>query len=184
MTEQAKNLQSSQVIAKIFGVSVRRVEQLNKEKIIKGEGNPLKFDLLPTIKAYIKYLSDKANSKIKSNEDSKNESKKLDGDARYKDAKAEIYELKLKELKGEMHKAEDVEDIMTDHVLQLRAVLMSLPGKLAVDCAASDSAAEAAEIIKKEVYRILKRLSEYEYNEEEYKRRVREREGWGEASEE
>ena len=86
MAEQTKNLQSSQVIAKIFGVSVRRVEQLNKEKIIKGEGSPLKFDLLPTIKAYIKYLSEKANSKVKSSEDSKNESKKLDGDARYKTA--------------------------------------------------------------------------------------------------
>lgn len=184
MAEQTKNLQSSQVIAKIFGVSVRRVEQLNKEKIIKGEGSPLKFDLLPTIKTYIKYLSEKANSKVKSSEDSKNESKKLDGDARYKDAKAEIYELKLKELKGEMHKAEDVEDIMTDHVLQLRAILMSLPGKLAVDCAASDNAAEVAEIIKREVYRLLKGLSEYEYDAEAYKRRVKEREGWGEASEE
>ena len=72
MAEQTKNLQSSQVIAKIFGVSVRRVEQLNKEKIIKGEGSPLKFDLLPTIKAYIKYLSEKANSKVKSSEDAKN----------------------------------------------------------------------------------------------------------------
>lgn len=181
--KQTENLKSSQEIADIFNVSARRVEQLNKDKIIKGEGSPLQFDLLPTIKAYIKYLSKKANSKVKSSEDSKNESKKLDGDARYKDAKAEIYELKLKELKGEMHKAEDVEAIMTDHVLQLRAILMSLPGKLAVDCAASDNAAEVAEIIKREVYRLLKGLSEYEYDAEEYKRRVREREGWGEASE-
>ena len=50
----AENLQSTQVIAKIFGVSTRRVEQLKSEGIIKGQGKPTKYDLLPTIQAYIR----------------------------------------------------------------------------------------------------------------------------------
>ena len=99
MAEGTQKLQSTQVIAKIFGVSTRRVEQLKAEGIIKGEGKPTKYDLLPTIQAYIKYLSDKAKGKEKKEEDSKNESSRLDGDARIKQAKAEIQELKLKELK-------------------------------------------------------------------------------------
>ena len=57
MAEQS-NLQPTAVIAQIFGVSVRRVEQLKAEGIIKGHGKPTKYDLLPTIKAYISYLSD------------------------------------------------------------------------------------------------------------------------------
>ena len=61
----AENLQPTQVIAKLFGVSTRRVEQLKTEGVIKGEGKPTKYDLLPTIQAYIKYLSDKANGREK-----------------------------------------------------------------------------------------------------------------------
>ena len=61
----AENLQSTQVIAKIFGVSTRRIEQLKAEGVIKGQGRPTKYDLLPTIQAYIKYLSDKANGREK-----------------------------------------------------------------------------------------------------------------------
>jgi phage terminase Nu1 subunit (DNA packaging protein) len=56
----AENLQSTQVIAKIFGVTTRRVEQLKAEGVIQGKGRPIKYDLLPTIQAYIKYLADKA----------------------------------------------------------------------------------------------------------------------------
>ena len=55
----AENLQSAAVIAKIFGVTTRRIEQLKAEGIIKGQGRPTKYDLLPTIQAYIRYLSDR-----------------------------------------------------------------------------------------------------------------------------
>ena len=95
-------------------------------------------------------------------------------------AKAEMAELELKELKGELHRASDVEAITTDHVMFVRSMLMALPGKLAVDLAAIQTASEAAERVKQEVYAILQRLSDYRYDPEEYKRRVRERQGWNE----
>ena len=57
---EGQNLQPTKVIAQIFGVSTRRVEQLKTEGVIEGQGKPTKYDLLPTIKAYIKYLADKA----------------------------------------------------------------------------------------------------------------------------
>lgn len=179
MTEQ-KNLQGVQNIAKLFGVSTRRVQQLTQEGIIQGEGRPVKYDLKTTIQAYIKYLSDKANGREKKETDSKAESARLDGDARIKQAKAEIQELKLKELKGELHRAEDVEAIVTDHVMLLRSMLMAMPGKLAVDCAALDTAPQVADRIKQEVYQVLNSLADYKYDAEAYKKRVREREGWNE----
>ena len=67
---------------------------------------------------------------------------------------------------------------MTDHVLKIRAMLLAMPGKLAVDTANSKTAQEAAEIIKQEVYFILNELSEYEYDEAAFQERVRERQGW------
>ena len=95
-----------------------------------------------------------------------------------KKSKAEAAKLELKELQGKMHRAEDVEAITTDHVLYFRSMLTAIPGKLAVDCANCKTAAEAAERIQQEVYYILDELSNYRYDPDEYKKRVRERQGW------
>ena len=176
----AENLQSTQVIAKIFGVSTRRVEQLKTEGVIRGQGKPTKYDLLPTIQAYIKYLSDKANGREKKETDAQLETEKLTAEKRIKTAKAEMAELELKEMKGELHRASDVEAITTDHVLYLRSMLMALPGKLAVDVASLNTAPECADRIKQEVYSVLNSLANYRYDPDEYKKRVRERQGWNE----
>ena len=173
-----QNLVSTQVIAKLFSISTRRVEQLKTEGIIKGQGKPTKYDLLPTIQAYIKYLSDKANGREKKQTDAQLMTAKLEAEKRIKTAKAEMAELELKELQGKMHRAEDVEAIMTDHVFFLRSMLMAMPGKLAVDLAGTHTAAEQADRVKSEVYYILENLADYKYDPEQYKKRVMERQGW------
>ena len=162
MADGNQNLQPTKVIADLFGVSTRRIEQLKTEGIIKGQGKPTKYDLLPTIRAYIKFLSDKANGR---------EKKKTT-------AELEEAKLELKELQGKMHRAEDVEAITTDHVLFLRSMLMAMPGKLAVDLSGDHTAPEQAERVKQEVYFILNQLAEYQYSAEDYKKRVMERQGW------
>lgn len=174
----AENLQSTQVIAKIFGVSTRRVEQLKTEGVIKGQGKPTKYDLLPTIQAYIRYLSDKANGREKKETAAELEEAKLRAEVDIKEAKAKAAQMELKELQGKMHRAEDVEAITTDHVLFLRSMLMAMPGKLAVDLAGTHTAPEQADRVKREVYYLLERLAEYRYDPEEYRARVRERQGW------
>lgn len=176
----AENLQSTQVIAKIFGVSTRRVEQLKTEGVIKGHGKPTKYDLLPTIQAYIRYLSDKANGREKKETTAELEEAKLRAEVDIKEAKAKAAQMELKELQGKMHRAEDVEAIMTDHVLFLRSMLMAMPGKLAVDLSGNHTAPEQAERVKKEIYYILNQLADYRYDQEKYKARVRERQGWNE----
>ena len=79
-----------------------------------------------------------------------------------------------------MHRAEDVKAITTDHVLYMRSMLMALPGKLAVDCAACKTPSEAAARITEEVHRVLSNLADYEYDPEAYAQRVRDRRGWTE----
>ena len=175
---EEKNLQPTQVIAKIFQVSTRRVEQLKSEGVIKGQGKPTKYDLLPTIMAYIKYLADLAYGRAKKQTDAQLETAKLEAEKRIKTAKAEMAEIELKELKGKMHRAEDVEAIMTDHVFFLRSMLMAMPGKLAVDLAGTHTAAEQADRVKQEVHYILENLAGYKYDPEEYKKRVMDRQGW------
>ena len=168
MAENPKqNLQSTEIMAKLFELDPRRVQQLAKEGILPAASQrPYKFDLLPTVKAYIRYLRDRANGK---------EAKTADT------VKAKIAELQLKELEGKMHRSEDVEALTNDLVYTARSMIMALPGRLAMDVVQAGSANEASALIRTECYKILNELAGYQYDPEAYRRRVRDREGWSDA---
>lgn len=184
MAENPKqNLQSTDIIAKLFDLDVRRVQQLAKEGILPAASQrPYKFDLLPTVKAYIRYLRDRANGKEAKTADTvKAEADKLRAEADLKQSKAKIAELQLKELEGKMHRSEDVEALTNDLVYTARSMIMALPGRLAMDIVQAGSANEASALIRTECYKILDELAGYQYDPEAYRRRVRDREGWSDA---
>lgn len=184
MAENPKqNLQSTDIIAKLFDLDVRRVQQLAKEGILPAASQrPYKFDLLPTVKAYIRYLRDRANGKEAKTADTvKAEADKLRAEADLKQSKAKIAELQLKELEGKMHRSEDVEALTNDLVYTARSMIMALPGRLAMDVVQAGSANEASALIRTECYKILDELVGYQYDPEAYRRRVRDREGWSDA---
>ncbi len=179
MAENTKqNLQPAAVIARLYGTDVRRIQQLNTAGIIKGQGRPAMYDLLPTIQALFKYQRDIIQDKKKSAATSELEERKLKAEAEIKESKAAIVKMEQEELEGKLHRAEDVEAITTDHVLFLRSMLMAMPGKLAVDLGGTHTAAEQAERVRQEVYFVLDQLANYKYDPEEYKKRVMERQGW------
>lgn len=64
-----------------------------------------------------------------------------------KASKATIAKLEADELKGTMHRAEDVAALTEDLVYTIRGALNALPGRLAVDVAAVSTPAEASEVI-------------------------------------
>ena len=184
MAENPKqNLQSTDIIAKLFDLDVRRVQQLAKEGILPAASQrPYKFDLLPTVKAYIRYLRDRANgNEAKTADTVKAEADKLRAEADLKQSKAKIAELQLKELEGKMHRSEDVEALTNDLVYTARSMIMALPGRLAMDVVQAGSANEASALIRTECYKILDELAGYQYDPEAYRRRVRDREGWSDA---
>ena len=183
-TATKQNLVDSKIIAQLFGVTTRRVQQLAQEGIISAtkQGNANKYDLLPTIQRYIKHLSEKANRKEATKKDTETEGRRLEAEADLKRSKADMAALQLKELEGKMHRSEDVEAVMTDLVYTIRSMLMALPGRLAVDVVSAKTAAEASEVIRAEVYKVLEELAGYKYDPEEYARRVRDREGWSDLS--
>lgn len=178
-----QNLQSSTTIAKLFGVTDRRVQQLAKEGVIPAaQTRPYKFDLLPTIQSYIKHLSDKANGKeAKSTDTVQAEADKLRAEADLKRSKADIADLQLKELEGKMHRSEDVEAMTNDLVFTIRGMILALPGRLAMDVVQVSSASEASALIRTECNKVLEELAGYKYDPEAYQRRVRDREGWSES---
>lgn len=183
MAEGKQNLQGSAIIAKLFGVTDRRVQQFAKDGVIPAASvRPYKFDLLPTVQAYIRYLSDKANGKESKSADTvQAEADKLRAEADLKQSKAKIAEMQLKELEGKMHRSEDVEAVMNDLVYTVRSMIMALPGRLAMDIVQTSNANEASALIRSECYKILNELAGYKYDPEVYQRRVRDREGWSDA---
>lgn len=179
MAENPKqNLQPTAVIARLYGTDPRRIQQLAAAGIIKGQGRPAMYDLLPTIQALFKYQRELIEGTKKDQDITELEKEKLQAETNIKKAKAEIAMLERDELAGKLHRAEDVEAITTDHVLFLRSMLMAMPGKLAVDLGGTHTAAEQAEKVKQEVYFILDQLANYKYDPEAYKKRVMERQGW------
>lgn len=182
--ETEQNLVKVDEIAKIFQISVRRVQQLTQDGIIEtvatsqGKRTLQRYEFESTIKRYIKYLSDKAYGREQKKIDLDKEAEKLQAEIDFKKAKARMVELQLEELEGRMHSAEDVEAMTTDLCLAVRSALLSMPGQLSVDVAEAQSTAEISVVIKNAVNDILEELSRYEYNPEEYRRRVRERQGW------
>lgn len=175
-----KNYVEAKTIAALFGVTVRRIQQLTQDGIIQTEqvGKKRRYDLLATVRSYISYLQDRVNSRGGgTQEDTDNESRKLRADADLKETKARIAELEYDEIQGRMHRSEDVEAMTNDLVFAVRGMLLALPGRLAIDLAAIDKPMEISNRIRAEVNAILTELSGYKYDAEAYKKRVRDRQG-------
>lgn len=174
-----KSLVGSTTIAYYFGMTAKNVQLLVQKGIISCEkvNGHNKYDFDETIKTYIRYLSDKANGREAAKKETAT-GRKEEAEADLKRSRADIAELQLKELEGKMHRSEDVEAVFIELVYSIRSMLIALPGRLAVDVASAKTAAEASVIIRDEVYKVLEELAGFQYDPEDFAKRVREREGW------
>lgn len=179
-TEQTTDMVTSTEIAKLIGKTSRTVQQLTSDGIlptmeVKNKTRvSRRYDKYKTVQAYIKHVEQRATEK----NGTEKEQERLDIEIDIKKTKLRMEQLKLEEMEGRMHSAKDVEDMTTDLVLCVRSNLLSMPGQLAVEIAQITDASEASAKLSEAVYSILEELTGYEYNPEEYKKRVRERQGW------
>ena len=114
MAEEKQTYYRVEVIASLFGVSVRRVQQLTQEGIISTtkttEGN--RYDLAPTIQKYIKYLSDKAYGKSRNEKEMELREQKLQAEIALKESQGEMHRLKTEIASG---KYIDIEEVKMDY---------------------------------------------------------------------
>lgn len=170
-------LKPTEFLANYFGITVRRVQQLAQDGIIPcvKEKGSYYFDPPIAIKRYITYLQDALKQRNKSTEEQ--ETKKLDVEIRLKEAKASYAELELNELKGKMHRAEDVQALIEDLAATIKGMIVALPRRLAMDIVQLKTAAEVSDAIEKACFEICNQLTEYEYDPEYFKTKVQERGG-------
>ena len=158
-----------------LGISRARVSQLESDGVIfreeTGHGNL--YNLADSVQAYI----DKKNQDA-DEEGLKARRSKERAEANLKSVKAQIAKMELDELKGKFHRSEDIQTLTEDFLYEIRGMIMSMPGQLATDVAASDSPAECAAIIRTVVNRLLLDMTKYRYDPSKYEERVRERRNW------
>ena len=165
---------STTELATVLGVSARRVQQMAQDGTIPTCRKGC-FRLADSVQRYVKFLSDGPMDE----EDKKLEKTRRVAETTMKASKATIAKLEAEELKGTMHRAEDVAALTEDLVYTIRGALNALPGRLAVDVAVPPPA-EASEVIRKEVSKVMRELAGYHYDPKKYEERVRERRDWSE----
>lgn len=167
---------STTELAAILGVTARRVQQMAQDGTIVPVRRGY-FQLGDAVQRYINFLSKPQVSEA----EQKLETARKQSEAQLKLSKAQLAKMEVEELKGRLHRSEDVEAFTEDLIYTIRSALLSLPGRLSVDVAATSSPAEASECIRKEVHAIMRELSNYRYDPEKYAERVNERRNWGNA---
>ena len=159
---------SSTVLANLFGLTSRRIRQLENEGIIKKVARG-KYSLQENIKSYITFI--KASADLK---ESKTEEGKVDYDEEHallERRKREKIELELASMRGTMHFSEDVERVMNDMLSNFRAKVLALPSRVAPSLICMDTIADIQEVLQGEVLDVLNELSEYnpsDFYSEEY----------------
>lgn len=135
---------STTELACVLGITGRRIRQMAEDgqlqKVSKG-----RFLLADSVQRYVKFLSDGPMDE----EDKKLEKTRRVAETTMKASKATIAKLEAEELKGTMHRAEDVAALTEDLVYTIRGALNALPGRLAVDVAAVSTPAERPKLSAK-----------------------------------
>ncbi|WP_139243408.1 hypothetical protein [Anaerocolumna xylanovorans] len=119
---------SAAVLGNIFGVTDRRIRQMAEEGIISRAAKG-RYNLVESLKNYILSLKLAVDSNNEENPDGE-----LDIDeekALHERVKRHISELKLQTMKGELHKAQDVEAVMSDMLSAFKTRMMNIPSKVA-----------------------------------------------------
>lgn len=181
-SQKFNSVVGSSILAKLLGKTQRTIQTYAANNILSvtNENKNLKFDLYKVIPEYLKYFEKELKKNSLEAELAGQEKRKAKAEADLKVNKAKMAKLELQEIEGEMHRSCDVEEMTSQLVLEVKNRLLALPGKLAIDLAKIDDPAQISAQIEKQVNDILNDLSHFEYNPNDYKKRVRERIGWKE----
>lgn len=153
-------LVSSKVLEALFGVKDRTIRDLADKGIIKRDSHG-KYLFWNSAKSYITALKIANAGKGSVKTDDSEDCLDLEEEkAKHEHLKRQITEIKLQLIKGQVHKAEDVEAVMTDMFAKFRSKMIALPSKLAKRLEGK-SRTEIQRILKNEIDNALVELASY-----------------------
>lgn len=149
---------SAAVLGDLFGVRDRRIRQMADEGIVTRAAKG-RYKLVDSIKNYLlslKLAAEGVGVDMVDGEINFDEEKAL-----HERVKRHISELKLQIMKGELHKAEDVETVMMDMLAAFKTRMMNIPSKVAPILESRD-AAYIKDRLTDEVTEALNELKDYD----------------------
>lgn len=153
-----------EVIAALFGVSVRRVQQLKQEGILATTPTIINgrrvngYELVPTIQKYIRYLSEKANGRGGGLKEHELKEQKLIAEIALKESQAELHQMKTEIAAGKIIGVEEVSANYERFFQNFKKFALSIPNRVGGIIAGHIDPFEARGIekdIQQEVYRAL-----------------------------
>lgn len=149
---------NSVTLGSIWGVTDRRVRQLKDEGVI-SEVTRGKYDLAECTRRYCNFLRQAADANANQKEIKLNYDQEH---ALHEKIKREKAELQLQVMKGELHRSEDVELVMTDMLTRVKTKLLGLPSKMAQMVAGMKDSVKIQGLLQRQVEEALNELSDYQ----------------------
>lgn len=136
-TKKTQNLYEPKVIAQLFNFEgPRRIEQLTRDGVIDAvlvdvDGHKVRrYDLAPTIQKYVKYLSDKAYGRSRSEKEMELKEQKLEAEVALKESQGELHRLKTQIAAGEYISIDEVRLDYAKFFLAFKKFAMSIPARV------------------------------------------------------
>lgn len=136
-TKKTQNLYEPKVIAQLFNFEgPRRIEQLTRDGVIDAvlvdvDGHKVRrYDLAPTIQKYVKYLSDKAYGRSRSEKEMELKEQKLEAEVALKESQGELHRLKTQIAAGEYISIDEVRLDYAKFFLVFKKFAMSIPARV------------------------------------------------------
>jgi phage terminase Nu1 subunit (DNA packaging protein) len=132
-TPTAGSYYKVEVIASLFGVSVRRVQQLTQDGIIETvqTKDGRRYDLGPSVQKYIAYLSDKAYGRDQNKRETELREQKLKADIALKESQGELHQLRTAIAAGKFISVEEVQVDYSKFFVIFKKFALSIPSRVA-----------------------------------------------------
>lgn len=127
-----------EVIAKLFSLTVRRIQQLTQEGIIEtvevldeNGRKARRYDLIPTVNRYVNYLQEKLRSKgSRTDKEIELKEQKLEADIALRESQGELHRLKTAIAAGDYISVEEVRLDYAKFFVIFKKFAMSLPARI------------------------------------------------------
>lgn len=125
-----------EAIASLFGLTVRRVQQLTQEGIISTvvtviDGKKTRaYELAPTIQKYVKYLSDRAYGKSRSEKEMQLQEMKLRAEVSLKESQSELHKMRMDIASGKYIEIDEVKADYTRFFIVFKKFALSIPSRI------------------------------------------------------
>lgn len=140
-------------LATIVGKSSRWIRQLTNDGTLKQSGRG-KYILAEAVQAYIEHIS--------GGKEEDDKPRYIDHKTEHERIKSEKAALELSRLRGELHKSEDVETVMSDMLAAFRQKILVIPTKLSPQLVGIQEIGVIKGKITSELYEALKELADYD----------------------